>query len=335
MQPRQPTSYPFAHLRLVPSDLLSAYQANTELLVRQGNEAFAAAMQAGGDAHVVRPNAYRTPWILYHAWRPGRVQIDAGTADLIRHLMAGREPGPEHLPIVDRLKAQGWCDGDAPANLDELVLRTRDSFLAIQNDHELRAFLGRVQALRPRVVVEIGTARGGMLYCFSQLSLPDATLVSIDLPGAANCGGQTDAERQVFATFCPPTQRMHFIPADSHQPATREQLLSLLAGRKVDLLFIDGDHSYEGCLKDFEMYRDLVDPAGMLAFHDICLFPEQWPGTGVGPAWQEVKARYGGEEIIDPDGVSTPQLQPGQRWKWGIGVVEAWRLASTAGSPPQ
>jgi hypothetical protein len=151
--------------------------------------------------------------------------------------------------------------------------------------------------------------------------------VSIDLPGAPVTGaGQTATEREVFATFGTLTQRFHFIPEDSHLPSTLGQLVAILAGRTIDLLFIDGDHSYEGCLADFEMYRHLVGSDGIIAFHDICLFPDQWPGTGVGPAWQAVKAKYGGEEIIDAGGVCTPQLRPGERWRWGIGLIEARHL---------
>ena len=74
------------------------------------------------------------------------------------------------------------------------------------------------------------------------------------------------------------------------------------------------------------MYRDLVAPDGLIAFHDICMFPDEWPGAAVGVAWQEIQARYGGEEIIDPDGVSSRELKPGQHWRWGIGLLEAQRL---------
>jgi hypothetical protein len=178
------------------------------------------------------------------------------------------------------------------------------------------------------VVVEIGTARGGMLFCFCQLAARDGTLVSIDLPGAPNCGGQTATEREVFATFGPPGQAIHFIPADSHLESTRARLRELLAGRAVDLLFIDGDHSYAGCMADFAMYREFVAPDGLIAFHDICMFPDQWEGGEVGVAWQELKARYGGEEIVDPTGVSTRELAPGQHWRWGIGLIEARRLGT-------
>jgi predicted O-methyltransferase YrrM len=314
----------FRNLRLVRTDKFSEYRANTDLFLQLGNDGFGAAMRSGMPQPATNP--YRAPWLLYHSWRQPRIQIDDDSATIVRELMAGAGVDARRAPIAEKIQQLGWCDEHLPVDLDALVQRTQDFILAIQNDYELGRFLARVRELRPRVVVEIGTARGGMLYCFSQLAAPDATLISIDLPGAPNCGGQTGTEREVFATFGPVTQRFHFIPEDSHLESSRNQLVEILAGRQVDLLFIDGDHSYEGCITDFRMYRHLVAPDGLIAFHDICLFPEQWPGTGVGLAWQEVKAQYGGEEIIDPEGVSTPELLPGQRWRWGIGVLEARQL---------
>ena len=273
----------FGNLRLVATDKLGEYRANTDLFLALGNEAFAAALRSGLPKAVV--SQYQAPWLLYHSWREPRIQIDARTAELIRELMAGRAPATHHEPVIEKIRQLGWCDDDQPIDLDELVKRTKDYFLAIQNDDELRRFLDRIRGLRPRVVVEIGTARGGMLFCFSQLAARDAVLVSIDLPGAPNCGGQTETEREVFATFGPLTQSFHFIPDDSHLAASRERLVKILAGRQIDLLFIDGDHSYAGCMTDFKMYHDLVGPDGVIALHDICLFPEQWPGAGVGIAW--------------------------------------------------
>ena len=40
-------------------------------------------------------------------------------------------------------------------------------------------------------------------------------------------------------------------------------------GEKLDFLFIDGDHSYDGVKADFEMYAPMVRPGGLIAFHDI------------------------------------------------------------------
>jgi hypothetical protein len=57
------------------------------------------------------------------------------------------------------------------------------------------------------------------------------------------------------------------IVGDSHNPATLELLRQRLAGRKIDLLFIDGDHSYASVKTDYELYEPLVQ--GLIAFHDI------------------------------------------------------------------
>lgn len=37
---------------------------------------------------------------------------------------------------------------------------------------------------------------------------------------------------------------------------------------KIDLLFIDGDHSYEGVKLDFELYSKLLAPKGVVILHD-------------------------------------------------------------------
>lgn len=39
-------------------------------------------------------------------------------------------------------------------------------------------------------------------------------------------------------------------------------------GGPVDLVFVDGDHSYEGCLEDWEVWHPHVRPGGAIAFHD-------------------------------------------------------------------
>jgi hypothetical protein len=37
---------------------------------------------------------------------------------------------------------------------------------------------------------------------------------------------------------------------------------------KIDVLFIDGDHSYEGVKLDFELYSKIVSPKGIILIHD-------------------------------------------------------------------
>ncbi|HNZ26112.1 MAG TPA: class I SAM-dependent methyltransferase [Spirochaetota bacterium] len=38
---------------------------------------------------------------------------------------------------------------------------------------------------------------------------------------------------------------------------------------KIDFLFIDGDHSYEGVKKDWDLYSPLLKPNSIVLFHDI------------------------------------------------------------------
>jgi predicted O-methyltransferase YrrM len=38
---------------------------------------------------------------------------------------------------------------------------------------------------------------------------------------------------------------------------------------RIDLLFIDGDHSYRGCLKDWVSWRPFLAPSATVVFHDI------------------------------------------------------------------
>jgi cephalosporin hydroxylase len=42
----------------------------------------------------------------------------------------------------------------------------------------------------------------------------------------------------------------------------------VLGRQSASLIFIDGDHSYDQVLADFNNYRDLLAPGGCMVFHD-------------------------------------------------------------------
>lgn len=46
--------------------------------------------------------------------------------------------------------------------------------------------------------------------------------------------------------------------------------------KPIDLLFIDGDHSYEGVKSDYEAWSPFVKVGGVIAFHD---YMKRWPGV--------------------------------------------------------
>lgn len=60
-----------------------------------------------------------------------------------------------------------------------------------------------------------------------------------------------------------------------------------------DTIFIDGDHSYEGCMRDLRALEDRIDPGGVAMFHD-CFHPQNASGDyGVSRALAERAAEMG------------------------------------------
>jgi predicted O-methyltransferase YrrM len=69
----------------------------------------------------------------------------------------------------------------------------------------------------------------------------------------------------------------------------------LLSGRQIDLLFIDGDHTYEGVKKDWEMYSPLVRSGGLIVFHDVA---GNYGETQVKAFWDTIKTSYAHKEYM-------------------------------------
>lgn len=169
-----------------------------------------------------------------------------------------------------------------------------------------------VEQQHPKTVVEIGTAHGGTLFLWCRLADPKATIVSIDLPGGIHGGGYPYWKKNIYRRFARPTQKLHLLRGDSHSLAMLAELKKHLPGDgKIDFLFIDGDHTYQGVKSDFEMYSSLVRPGGVIAFHDICKHPEGL-NCHVDRYWQELKGKHRTREFIE---------DPNQGG-FGIGIVE-------------
>jgi predicted O-methyltransferase YrrM len=162
-------------------------------------------------------------------------------------------------------------------NFDAVISSPQDWWLArqsivnrgaIQHVDELTRFSAMVRKLQPRRLVEIGTAQGGVFWLLCQLSQNNATLVSVDLPLEDRFSGGLKIAIDL-PKMKKSDQTVHAVSGSSHDPVILDQVKTIFGGVLIDVLFIDGDHSYDGVKQDYEMYRSLVRPGGIIAFHDI------------------------------------------------------------------
>ncbi|KKM70000.1 hypothetical protein LCGC14_1445120 [marine sediment metagenome] len=160
---------------------------------------------------------------------------------------------------------------------------------------------------KPKIILEIGTASGGTLFLFSRIAARDAVIISIDLPG----GGYPEWKIPLYKSFAFQKQKIYLIREDSHKKSALDKVKMILNGKKLDYLFIDGDHTYEGVKNDFEIYSPLVKDGALIAFHDIVVHPPEL-NVGVHDFWNEIKLRYEYLEIVED-------------WDqkfWGIGLLK-------------
>lgn len=182
---------------------------------------------------------------------------------------------------------------------------------AIQKRSELAGFFDLIEDRKLSTVVEIGTARGGVFYGLCKYANDNATIISIDLPEGEFGGGYNLDDQRRYQKYAQRKQKLHFIRKDSHKKSTVAELKTILGNKKVDLLFIDGDHTYEGVKSDFMMYSPFMKNGGLVVFHDVCFHPA-FPTCKVDQLWGELKKTYETSEIID---------EKDKTWG-GIGVIE-------------
>jgi predicted O-methyltransferase YrrM len=153
---------------------------------------------------------------------------------------------------------------------------------------EEAAYLYRlIHSLRQATLVEIGRFKGGSTFLMAAAMDEQSQLYSYDwfsgslapLPKSSGVDrvpaqGSNELDRSLKNALAAYglAGRVHLLVADSHtaQPPPAP----------CDLIFIDGDHSYEGVLADFRHWTQFLRPGGHLLFHDA--YPRQLAPAAVG-----------------------------------------------------
>lgn len=119
--------------------------------------------------------------------------------------------------------------------------------------------------VRPPTIVEIGSEYGMSASIFSSYSPRDAHLYCIEINPDAPF-----VNNLKLAKLNP--SRYTWIKGDSQTVAVPER-----AKRGIDLLFVDGDHSFEGALEDLRRWTPLIPLNGILAIHDCACHTNKAP----------------------------------------------------------
>ncbi len=190
-------------------------------------------------------------------------------------------------------------------------------FSLIQKQIEFVNLLKMVERMEPGIVCDIGSSGGGTLRLFSHYAAPDAKILSIDIRNSP-------VKMAAFPHLARSGQELTVIDRSSYGMDTIEYVKEWLNGDKLDFLFIDGDHAYEGVSKDYQLYSPLVSDNGLIGIHDIVedfkLRYGKETETYVGDVptlWKEIEGLfpYADEFIEDMD-------QDG----FGIGVVSNQKI---------
>jgi hypothetical protein len=146
-----------------------------------------------------------------------------------------------------------------------------------------------VDALRPRVVVELGVHSGNSYCAFLQavqhLALP-AQCYGID-----HWRGDDHSDYygdEVYAELCAYHDPLYGTFSTLIR-ATFEDALPYFTDGSVDLLHLDGFHTYEAVAEDFSSWLPKMSARGVVLFHDINVRERDF---GVWRFWEEIAARH-------------------------------------------
>lgn len=130
-----------------------------------------------------------------------------------------------------------------------------------------------------KTLVEIGVAEGASALELRRVADSAGTLYLIDpyLPGHIPALNLTKLVAHSYVAHCDNAKAI-WIEEFSYK-AVKNWI------KKIDFLFIDGDHSYEGCQQDWQNWSPFVEKAGIVAFHDARIFKNGWTNKD----WGSVK----------------------------------------------
>ncbi|MCM8536350.1 MAG: class I SAM-dependent methyltransferase [Lentisphaeraceae bacterium] len=143
-----------------------------------------------------------------------------------------------------------------------------------------------VKEMKPELFVELGSHWGESYFTFCQSVLEsglDARCYAVDTWEGDDQAGNYGEE--VF-TSVNDYNKKNYQSFSYLLRSTFDESLSKFGDETIDLLHIDGLHTYEAVKHDFETWSPKVKPGGVILFHDVCARHDDF---GVWKLWEEIK----------------------------------------------
>jgi len=146
-----------------------------------------------------------------------------------------------------------------------------------------------IRNLKPRKVVELGTYKGTSFFSFCQAAKDeglDTEIVAIDC-----WKGDIHSEfysEEIYKDFKKNLDRYYKEQNTKVMKMFFDQAIESFEDYSIDLLHIDGLHTYDAVKNDYEKWKDKVSHKGIIMFHDIRVTKDDF---GVWKLWEELKKR--------------------------------------------
>lgn len=166
-----------------------------------------------------------------------------------------------------------------------------------------------ITAIRPRLIVELGTHWGESYFTFCQTVQEQhlsCLCYAVDhWEGDEHAGKYGEEVFDEVTTY----NNRYYRQFSYLLRRSFNDALSQFEDESIDLLHIDGLHTYEAVARDFRSWLPKVSKGGIILLHDICPRHEDF---GVWRLWNDIKAEF-------PDAFEFHH-------SWGLGVVAKDRI---------
>jgi len=157
-----------------------------------------------------------------------------------------------------------------------------------------------IEAVRPHVFVELGTYSGNSYFAFCQSvehnHAPTRCFAIDTWKGDSHAGFYGEDVFKAVSSH----NETHYQEFSTLLKMTFDDALLQFESGSVDILHIDGLHTYEAVMHDFETWLPKLSGRAIVFFHDISI---NYRGFGVWKLWKEVSKTYPSIEFSHSNGL--------------------------------